>query len=233
MDRLFCEKRRLFLKQVLTAGIAAVSSEYAGLLKNAFAKGVQPPVEGFRLVSGDVHINGVAASAGSYVKPGDIIITAPNASASFVVGKNAFLLREKSHVEIIGDHEKVQKKPSLKGLKIRAGKVLSVFEQGEFRISSPTAIIGVRGTAIYIEAYPEYTYTCLCYGTADIEAVTYPGVKETLKTTHHEAPRYIFGPAAGKPILEAPMLNHTDAEVIMIESLVGRVPPFGKDPSSY
>lgn len=215
------------------AGITAAGSGYAGLFKDAFAMGVKPPVEGVRFVSGDVQVNGKAASVGLYVKPGDVITTAPNSSAHIVVEKNAFLVREKTDMEIVGDHKKEQKLPAIKGLKIRTGKVLSVFEQGEFRIISPTAVAGVRGTGIYIEANPEYTYVCLCYGSADIEAVKYPGVKETFKTTHHEMPRYVFGSASGKPILEAPMINHTDDELIMLESLVGRVPPFNKDSYSY
>jgi hypothetical protein len=31
----------------------------------------------------------------------------------------------------------------------------------------------------------------------------------------------------------APVINHTDEELILLESLVGRVPPFGSTPGDY
>ena len=47
-----------------------------------------------------------------------------------------------------------------------------------------------------------------------------------MKTVHHDAPRFIY--PAGRPriIERAPVINHKDEELILLESLVGRVPPF-------
>ena len=41
----------------------------------------------------------------------------------------------------------------------------------------------------------------------------------------HEAPRYITGGRVPR-IEKAPVLNHTDAELDMLEALVGRETPF-------
>ena len=52
-------------------------------------------------------------------------------------------------------------------------------------------------------------------------------IKETVKTNHHDEPRYIY---SKKNIIEkAPVINHTDLELIMLEKLVLRKPPFLND----
>ena len=45
-----------------------------------------------------------------------------------------------------------------------------------------------------------------------------------MKTSHHDEPRYIY---LGKNTIEkAPVINHTDLELIMLEEQVLRNPPF-------
>ncbi len=171
---------------------------------------------------GEVLINGIAARAGAAVNPGDSVITAPGGMAVFVVGRDAFLLRENSELLTTGGRVLIA------GLRLVTGKLLSVFARGPRRISTATATIGIRGTGLYLEAQTERTYVCTCYGMADLQASNMPGATETVKTTHHNAPRYIYahGEMPIKMIEVAPVINHTDAELIMLEALVGRQPPF-------
>lgn len=49
---------------------------------------------------------------------------------------------------------------------------------------------------------------------------------EILKTSHHESPRYIRRNSEGSYMVKAKPINHTDAELIMLEETVGRKPPF-------
>jgi len=43
----------------------------------------------------------------------------------------------------------------------------------------------------------------------------------------HDRPLYILGQGpAGRTIRDAPFINHTDQELMLIEALVGRTPPF-------
>ena len=53
-----------------------------------------------------------------------------------------------------------------------------------------------------------------------------PKARETVRTRHHEQPRYIMASGAPQMVVPAPVLNHTDAELTMLESVVGRKPPF-------
>jgi hypothetical protein len=54
---------------------------------------------------------------------------------------------------------------------------------------------------------------------------------ETVRTRHHEQPRYIMAQGAPQMIMKAPVVNPTDAELMLLESLVGRSVPF--DPGLY
>src|SRR6266496_3702765 len=110
-------------------------------------------------------------------------------------------------------------------LQLVTGKLLGVFGSGgERRLVTATATIGIRGTGAYIEAEPRRTYFCLCYGTADL-AATMGGAHESYSTRHHESPRYIYGDGRERAIVPASVANHTDSELILLESLAGRSPP--------
>jgi hypothetical protein len=177
------------------------------------------PAQGMRNTRGEVTVNGKPAEAGSPVRPGDTIETGARGYATFVVGEDAFLVRANSRAEVIGSGALVS------AMQLVTGKLLSVFGSGRARrLVTATASIGIRGTGAYLEAEAARTYFCLCYGTADVAAAT-GGAQETVTTTYHESPRYIYGDGRSRAIVPAYMSNHTDSELMLLESLVGRSPP--------
>ena len=149
----------------------------------------------------------------------------------FVIARDAMLVRADSRVKVEGSAGQLV----AAGLRIVTGAVLSVFQPGvPKRIDTQTATIGIRGTGIYVEVQTHRTYVCTCYGTVDIAAVDDPAARETVHTEHHDAPRYVMAHGAPQMIMGAPVVNHTDAELIMLEELVGREPPFvGKGYKPY
>ena len=192
-----------------------------GCLRQALAAGSVE--KGIHRLRGDVRVNGSAATEGLDVKAGDVVTTGANSEVVFVTYKDAFLIRSSSRVEAQGPVGALV----LTGLRIVTGAVLSVFSPGEpKRLQTPTATIGIRGTAVYIEAEPDRTYVCTCYGTAELAALDDPSANETVSTQHHEEPRYIMAKGAPQMLVRAPVINHTDAELTMLEALVGRRPPF-------
>jgi hypothetical protein len=204
-------RRRLLL--ALLAGGAGLS----GALRWANAQ--EPNAQGMRLVTGDVRVNGQPAALGAPVRAGDTVATGKDGTAAFVVGRDAFLLRDNSTVELNGTNLLVDV------LRLATGKLLAVFATGnQRRILTSSAVIGIRGTGGYLEAEPERSYFCLCYGTADV-APSGSAASETFVTRHHESPRYIYGDGRERPIVPADVSNHTDSELIMLEALVGRTPP--------
>jgi hypothetical protein len=109
-----------------------------------------------------------------------------------------------------------------------------VFEPGKPKtIRTATATIGIRGTAVYIEIEEKRTYVCTCYGVADLVPVDDPAAAETVRTKHHDEPRFIYTKGMPRMMEKAPVFNHSDAELTMLESLVGRTTPFAFSYTNY
>lgn len=218
--------RRFFLRALLAGGVLG-SVGSPGFVRLVLGMGERSYPQGMQQVEGDVRINGQPAQAGSTVKIGDVVTTGhPKSLAVFVAGLDAYLLRDNSRLEVLASVEG-EKTQTADILRLVSGKMLAVFKPGKKNILTPTAVIGVRGTGTYLEVEEARTYICTCYGQIDVQAAGNTSAREELRSTHHENARYIYG--AGEPnllIAKAPMVNHTDAELIMLESLVGRVPPF-------
>lgn len=213
-------ERRQWLR--MTAALLAVQMAW---LRQALAAGSVE--KGVYRVRGDVRVNGTPAKEGMDVKAGDVLTTGASSEVVFVTGKDAFLIRANARVEAQGTVGALV----LSGLRIITGAVLSVFSPGEPKtLRTPTATIGIRGSAVYLEAEEARTYICTCYGEAEIVSAADPSARETVRTTHHEQPRYVMGMGAPQMLMGAPVVNHTDAELTMLEALVGRRPPFLSQP---
>lgn len=115
----------------------------------------------------------------------------------------------------------------INGLRMLSGKLLTVSRNTPMRVRTSTATIGIRGTGFYMEADPELTYFCTCYGTTDVFASDDPASNTTVVSLHHDRPLYIVkGEGSGNNIRNAPFINHTDQELAVIETLVDRTTPF-------
>ena len=221
--------RRRQLIEMLAAGFAL-----AGLpLGSALAQSVfdsrpakLPAGQSIYRIAGSASVTGAAANLQTRVRPGDTIETGKDSEIVFVVGDHAMILRNETRLVIEGEKTGAASL-LLAAMRLVTGKLLSVSRNARIRVTTPTATIGIRGTGWYAEADPEQTYFCTCYGTTDIAANSDPESKETVTAKHHDRPLYILGKAAaGKSIRSAPFINHTDQELMLIETLVGRTPPF-------
>jgi hypothetical protein len=176
-------------------------------------------------ISGEVLVNGKPANLQTRIGANDAIQTAKDAEIVFVAGESAFVQRGASHVTVQAD-------PGISllvtGMRIVTGALLSVFpSRRPVRMTTQTATIGIRGTGVYLESNPQETYFCTCYGVAEISAINDKESTETVSASHHDKPLYIVGDGKpGQSIRRAPFINHTDQELMLIETLVGRTPPF-------
>jgi len=210
-------------REWLTRTAAGAAAVVLGLerLQEALAAGAVPG--GMARVRGDVRIGGAPATRGMEVKPGDTVTVGPRSEAVFVVGRDAFMARAGSRIELSAGAGGV----IVSGLRVLTGALLSVFARGqEKRVQTAAATIGIRGTGLYIEVQGIRTYACLCYGEAELVPVADPKEAEVVRTTHHDQPRYIYPKGMPRMIERAPVVNHTDAELVLLESLVGRTVPF-------
>jgi hypothetical protein len=181
-------------------------------------------------VTGKAWVKGERVHAGTRIGPNDTVKTGKDSELVFVVGDHAMLLRGGSHLVIQPKEHNDVGSLLIGGLRLFAGKLLSVSRNKGLRIETPTATIGIRGTGVYLEAGPEKTYFCNCYGEVDVVANNDTNSKETVISKHHDKPLHIYG--QGQPgqcihdAASASRPNHTDEELLLAEALVGRVPPF-------
>lgn len=221
------ENRRVFLLEALTAGVFTGITA-AGILYPAYALSTLPDRlpkgQSIYRLSGEVTVNGMLANMNTIITPNSVIRTGADGEIIFVVASDAFILRENSELELTASGL------LLKSMRILSGAVLSVFGKREapHQIVTTTATIGIRGTGIYVESGIDKSYVCTCYGHTNIAARADPSVVKDIITTHHDKPVYILSSAAKKKlIVRAPVINHSDKELALVEALVGRKTPFG------
>jgi hypothetical protein len=207
--------RRKWMQAIAAMGAAGTS----GYLSDLLAAGDLPP--GLHRVEGKVSVNGKEAKSGSQVNMGDKVVTGPGSTAVVVLKGDAMLMRADTVIEIRGSSG------LMSDMIISAGRVLTVFSKKNVSVKASTATIGIRGTGAYIEVMPGEVYFCLCYGEALIEGPAM--APKSVVTTHHEQPLILTTTTPAMAAQPGPFLNHADDELVMLEALVGREPPFMKD----
>jgi len=163
------------------------------------------------------------------------VSTADRSRIIFAVGKDAHYLRANSEM-ILDGKGKVER-----SMNLSKGKVLSVFARrpggsSPYRVTTPSAVIGIRGTGLYAEAEPEIkrSYICTCYGDVNISSSNNPKINEDIKARHHDQPKYVYADDSnGEIIQDAPFKNHTDEELQLIETIVGRTTPYSSVKEAY
>ena len=211
-------QRRGFLLRMLALGAFAGSSNLRA------DTGIMIAKRSIHLLEGMVFVNGIKATIDTPISAKDRIKTGRNGRIVFSVGHDAFILRNNSELDLSNDGLLIG------GLRLLTGKMLAVFGKSKHQINTSTATIGIRGTGVYAEATPDLTYFCTCYGATEITSVANPNNVANVVSQHHDAPKYI---SQTGEIIAAPFINHTDEELALIESLVGRNTPFAAFDDDY
>ncbi len=221
------DPRRRLLIQALSLGLFSALPVGSVMAQSIFGSKPSklPGSQSIYRISGQATVNDKEANLQTQIKPGDTVTTAKGSEIVFVVNSNAMIVRGGSTVII--EAEKSSGSLIVSGLRMLTGALLSVSRNTPMRIRSSNATVGIRGTGFYIEAEPEQTYFCTCYGATEVASTNDPDSKTTVVATHHDRPIYIVNDGGrGKNIRNAPFINHTDQELTLIETLVGRTPPF-------
>ena len=219
-------QRRALLMSALGSGLLIGGLGWSELAR-AGLFGRRPrklgPDESIFEMEGRVLVNGQPARRDRRILASDRIEVGPGGHIVYAVGDNAYMLRERSILEMDG------KDLITSGLRLISGAVLGVFgkRQRSLPLTTRAATIGIRGTALYTAVMPDMSYVCTCYGQVDMQSTARPDATESVSTRYHDAPRYILdNPGGGPAILPAPVIDHTDMELITLEALVGREVPF-------
>ncbi|MBU1777296.1 MAG: FecR family protein, partial [Gammaproteobacteria bacterium] len=160
------QRRRLL--QGLAAGVLTAMLPAAKAVAAIFSPPPRLPASrSVYRVRGKAWVNGKRVDENTRIGPNDTVKTGKNSELVFVVGDHAMLLRGGSHLKIRPKDENDFTSLLIGGLSLFAGKLLSVSRNKGMRIETPTATIGIRGTGVYLEAGPDKTYFCTCYGDVD------------------------------------------------------------------
>jgi hypothetical protein len=161
-------------------------------------------------VRGAALVNGNPVAPGATVRTGDTIVTGPGSDIAFVLGRDAVLVRPNSNL-VLAENT----------FRLVTGALLAVFAPRQRReIHTSTATIGIRGTAVYVEAERTRTYVCTCYGETVVKPLEDRGPGETVRPqARHEQPRYVMARGAPRRVAPAPLLNHTEAEIELLQKL--------------
>jgi hypothetical protein len=227
------EKRREYLVRLLT--LSAMTATPLSQVQAAWWGSTPeklPEDKSIFSLEGDVRVNGQRADLGTRIQGGDRVSTQRDSEVVFAVGSDSFILRSNSEMEIEGGGFFIDT------LRMLTGSVLSVFgrrsAQQQLMMNSSTATIGIRGTGVYMESEPGLTYLCTCYGQVGLYASDDLDDSQLITATHHDAPKYISDrKIRGTSIRPAPFKNHTDAELKILEAIVGRAVPFGIESELY
>lgn len=175
-----------------------------------------------RELEGSVSINGKPATRATRVRTGDLIETGPEGKLVFVVGQDAFLLRERSSLRL--ETPTSSSKVAIASIRLETGALLAVFGKGRRLIETATATATIRGTGVYLEASADQTYFCTCYGVVELRDRN--GAERKLVVAGSHTPNMIYARAVdGRMLAAASVKDHTDAELIMLDGLVGRTSP--------
>lgn len=229
------DPRRRLLIQALTASLFSALASGGAAAQGLFGSRPTrlPPNQSIYRLVGTAKINNSEANLQTQVRAGDTVETGPDSELVFVVGGNSMILRSDTRLVITAPPERTETSSLLiAGLRLLTGKILSVSRKQPMRLDTAVATIGIRGTGFYAESDPAQTYFCTCYGVTEVAASADPQSRETIVAKHHDRPVYIVADGGtGQNIRNAPFINHTDQELALIETLVGRQPPFvfGKD----
>jgi hypothetical protein len=225
------DPRRRILVQALSLGLISALPASLARAQTFGAPAKLPPGQSVYRIVGTVTVNDKPADLKTVVNPGDTLKTGKGGEIVVVMGSQCMLVRGASEVIIERPPD-----PSIltRGLRVLRGALLSVSRNTPMQLRTNTGTIGIRGTGFYVESQEDQTYFCTCYGASEIASVTEPARKETITATHHDRPVYILaGDPSGRNIRNAPFINHTDQELALIETLVGREPPFVFPKDSY
>lgn len=210
--------RRRFLQGV--AGVAAVGA--------APVLWAQRQPRSIRQLSGLVRVNGERVNDRAVIRAGDVVTTGTNGKVVFVIGSDAFFLRERSELQI-------DKSPmgefTVTALRMLTGAVGAVFGKRsgtQVAIATPTVTAGIRGTGCYMQSQGDGTYFCTCYGAIELTGMRDQTTQKALISASHHQPKLVLNePRDGQWIVDAAVgVTHTDAEMDMLERTVGRRAPW-------
>jgi len=168
------------------------------------------------VTEGDTFVNGKKLTLNTTIKYGDSIETKRGASFRFNIGKEAFLVNEKTKFSL-------NKEDGTNVIDLVSGSIMGTFSKGKHALKTPNMTAGIRGTVVFALVKENKSYFCTCYGATDVKAHQLDEDIH-LEATHHT----MVWITPEKVNRGAKMEFHTDDEIRALDKMVGRTPKFDK-----
>jgi len=161
-------------------------------------------------------VNGKLASKHTPISFGDEILTGDKAQIVLKLDGSVYRMGSRTRLKLPETTEKFS-------LNIFFGSVLAVFKRNTPKtIYTNTAVLGVRGTGLFLHVDNQQTYLCTCYGDIDFADVNQPkqavhihGEYHQVVALNHQTHRF------SKPA----MVGHVSQDLFDLEALADRTPP--------
>lgn len=178
-------------------------------------------------LDGDVTVDGKEAQIGQTIRRGATIQTGPASVCEITWGnENIVQIQEKTLAILdVGSFTP--------GIRLESGSVAAVMNRvdavsrrGTFRVKTPSAAAGVRGTVFFVKVEDRSnTYVCACYGAV---GVTPPlGAQTELAANRHIARRFTRAGLASRSV-PAGLLYHDDRSIDALAQRIGYTVPWGQ-----
>lgn len=166
---------------------------------------------------GQAWINGKPAMTQSAIHFGDKILTGAGSSVTIVLDENVYRLGPRALFTL--------PRIDARGvMRLFYGAMLAVFRhRSDKRIYTPTTVLGVRGTGLYLDAGYRETYLCLCYGDVDFTDNENAANSVVIHADYHQA--VIFDHNSREIRRGNSIDGHADGDLFELEALAARTPP--------
>lgn len=181
----------------------------------------QAPWGTIQELSGEVLLNGAPMARNSAIGAGQTIRTGADGRIWFSIAGDVYFLRPGSELRLRpgGARETV-----VEALRLVSGALGGTFGRGPRRtVVAATATIGIRGTGIYVEASPEETYACTCFGSTELLSTATGTMMASIPLN---AERHVARRITPSAVIPAPFERHTSEEIARLERMAGRPNPF-------
>jgi ferric-dicitrate binding protein FerR (iron transport regulator) len=184
-------------------------------------------------LEGVVLLNGVGAQIGQQVPVGATIATAESSYCEVVfAGRNIFRIEPLTVIRI-----EIEERRG--AIDLREGAVAAVFQKlqrirssgGAFRLQTPTAVAGIRGTVFYVRVEDQdNTYICTCNGATRLADIG-ESFQRYVRADRHKALRFS---KHGERITAspAPLLYHDNPSMDALAARIGVRIPWGSASST-
>ncbi len=196
------------------ARFAAASLALVALLAGCQKSATGPRTVSARVdyVNGDVRIDGAAVGPGTTIKPVFSVTTGVDSSVGIVFDEKNILhvdAQTEAYIDLTADVRSVELRRGTLASALRKLSQVTAADPERFRVKTPSAVAGVRGTVFFIRVEDTAnTYVCTCNGTLRLDDSRDANPFQ-VRAAHHEAYRFTASTEA-VAVSPAQMLYHTD-----------------------